>query len=120
VNGQPRAVKGVHLLRHVDKALRAAYKAALPVYKTTPTPVIEYKLEVPNAEAKAEELQYTDSLRMGQLPKNHPLKGRMIVDQRLGHETQLKQAYKYLYLQRELAPLEVAVWLSIIYCQAYY
>ena len=80
VNGQPRAVKGVHLLRHVDRALRAAHKVALPVYKTTPTPVIKYELEVSNAEAKAEELRYADSLRMGQLPRNHPLKGRTIVN----------------------------------------
>ena len=55
----------MHLLRHVDRALRAIYKAALLVYKTTLTPVIKYKLEVPNAKAKAEELQYADSLRMG-------------------------------------------------------
>jgi hypothetical protein len=65
VNGQLRAVKGVHLLRHVDRALRAVYKAALPVYKITLILVIKYELEVPNAEAKAEELRYADSLRMG-------------------------------------------------------
>ena len=46
----------MHLLRHVDRALRDVYKAALPVYKTTLTPVIKYELEVLNAEAKAEEL----------------------------------------------------------------
>jgi hypothetical protein len=70
----------VHLLRHVDRALRAAYKAALLVYKTTLILVIKYKLEVLNAEAKAEELRYADSLRIGQLLRNHPLKGRTIVD----------------------------------------
>jgi len=56
VNGQLRAVKGVHLLRHVDRALRAIYKVALLVYKITLTPVIKYELEVLNAKAKAEEL----------------------------------------------------------------
>jgi len=80
VNRQPKAIKGVHLLRHVDRALRAAYKAALPVYKTTLTLIIKYKLEVPNAKAKVEERQYADSLRMGQLLRNYPLKGRIIVN----------------------------------------
>jgi hypothetical protein len=70
----------VHLLRHIDRALRAVYKAALPVYKTTPTLVIKYKLEVLNAKAKAEELRYADSLRIGQLLRNYPLKGRIIVN----------------------------------------
>jgi len=56
VNGQLRAVKGVHLLRYIDRALRAIYKAALLVYKITLTLVIKYKLEVLNAKAKAEEL----------------------------------------------------------------
>jgi hypothetical protein len=55
----------VHLLRHIDRALRAIYKVALLVYKTTLILVIKYKLEVLNAEAKAEELQYADSLRIG-------------------------------------------------------
>ena len=56
MNGQLRAVKGVHLLRYIDRALRAIYKAALLVYKITLTLVIKYKLEVLNAKAKAEEL----------------------------------------------------------------
>jgi len=56
VNGQLRAVKSVYLLRHVDRALRAIYKVALPVYKTTLILVIKYKLEVLNAKAKVEEL----------------------------------------------------------------
>ena len=55
----------MHLLRHVDRALRAIYKAALPVYKITLTPVIKYELEVLNTKTKAEELRYADSLRMG-------------------------------------------------------
>ena len=46
----------MHLLRYVDRALRAIYKAALPVYKITLIPVIKYELEVSNAKAKAEEL----------------------------------------------------------------
>jgi len=65
VNGQLRAVKGVYLLRYIDKALRAIYKTALLVYKTTLTLVIKYKLEVLNTKAKVEELRYVDSLRMG-------------------------------------------------------
>jgi len=70
----------VHLLRHVDRVLRAIHKAALLVYKTTLTPIIKYKLEVPNAKAKVKERRYADSLKIGQLPRNHPLKGRIIVN----------------------------------------
>ena len=65
MNGQLRAVKGVYLLRHVNRALRAIYKVALLVYKITLMLVIKYKLEVLNAKAKVEELRYADSLRMG-------------------------------------------------------
>jgi len=56
VNRQLRAIKGVYLLRYINKALRAIYKAALLVYKTTLILVIKYKLEVLNTKAKVEEL----------------------------------------------------------------
>ena len=46
----------MHLLKHVDRALRAIYKAALLVYKITLTLVIKYNLEVLNTKAKVEEL----------------------------------------------------------------
>lgn len=61
----------------IDKAIRTAARAALPVWKTTPIPVLHRESGLPPAEVLLEQIRLRSSLRLRKLDQDHPLIRRL-------------------------------------------
>lgn len=71
--GKKRARYEEYCLDIINRTLKAAIRAALPVYKTTPIGVLHPESRIPDARTPPDEARDRDCLRMGKLPKEHPV-----------------------------------------------
>ena len=61
----------------IDMAIRTAARAALPIWRTTPIPVLHRESGLPPAEVLLEQIRLRSSLRLRKLDSNHPLVKRI-------------------------------------------
>lgn len=63
----------------IDRALRTAARAVIPVWRTTPIPVLHRETGIPPASVLLQQIQRRASLRLRLLDKAHPLVGRTMI-----------------------------------------
>jgi ribonuclease HI len=62
-----------HLMKKMDKAIRQSIRTILPVWKTTPTPILHRESGIPPMSQLLEAVRYRFSARLKSLDDKHPL-----------------------------------------------
>ncbi|KAJ3498163.1 hypothetical protein NLG97_g1340 [Lecanicillium saksenae] len=86
--------KTQHLLRRMTKPLNYAMKAILPVWKTTPTPILHRESGIPPVTLLLEARQLRFAARLKALDKSHPLVQRTIQLPRRAVNPYIKRKYQ--------------------------
>lgn len=61
----------------IDRVLRVAARAVLPVWRTTPVPILHYESGIPPARVLLQQIRKRASLRLRLLDEHHPLATRV-------------------------------------------
>ncbi|OHW96943.1 endonuclease reverse transcriptase [Colletotrichum incanum] len=100
-----QAVNGLRGLGNTAKAIRAA----LPVYKTTPVPILQREAALPPAEVMLDAKLHKASVRIHRLDERHPL--RMRLRDRPGPDSRLRRMASVTDTNAEyIDPLDLPPW----------
>lgn len=80
-------------LRRMDAVLRNAARAILPVYKTTPSHILNFEAQIPPAKLLVEATRRRHGFRLGRLDSRHPLVRRLALQSRK-EPTRLQRCYQ--------------------------
>ncbi|KZL81234.1 endonuclease reverse, partial [Colletotrichum incanum] len=97
------------LLRQLDTTQAKAIRAALPVYKTTPVPILQREAALPPAEVMLDAKLHKASVRIHRLDERHPL--RMRLRDRPGPDSRLRRMASVTDTNAEyIDPLDLPPW----------
>ncbi|KZL86237.1 endonuclease reverse, partial [Colletotrichum incanum] len=97
------------LLHQLDTMQAKAIRAVLPVYRTTPVPILQREAALPPAEVILDAKLYKASVRIHRLDERHPLRKRL--GDRPGPDSRLRRMARLVDGNAEYVdPLELPPW----------